>query len=447
MKTRYALQLGDCLTSLKSLPSNSVDSIITDPPYGLSDQRREDVVACLGDWLAGREFKPNKRGFMGKEWDAWVPGPEIWEECLRVLKPGGHLLAFFSPRTQDIGGMAIRIAGFEIRDNLMWYFSSGFPKSKDVTAAMERFLSGAESEASSINRGVYEVTAYLRAARDKAGLTNRHLDEIFGTNGMASHWTSSGSQPAVPSLRQWSILKEVLALDGSMDALVESLCATEKAPEGTAEKSGRFLGTLGKGKHKPAGPWGTTLKPAYEPIIMARKPVIGSVTGTVQRFGTGALNIEGCRIGERWPANILLDGSDEVEGIFGDTARVFFSSKASRSDRDEGLDGFEVKSAAERQCRTDGKAGAGAYAGATGEARNFHPTVKPTALMRHLCRLVTPPGGIVLDPFMGSGSTGKAAMLEGFRFMGCELDPDYMTIAEARIRAACGDKHQELEAA
>ncbi|MFW9605437.1 MAG: DNA methyltransferase, partial [Pseudomonas sp.] len=123
-------------------------------------------------------------------------------------------------------------------------------------------------------------------------------------------------------------------------------------------------------------------------------------------------------------------------------ARFFYCAKASKRDRDEGLEGFDIESAAERQGREDGNAGVGAYAGATGEARNFHPTVKPTALMRHLCRLVTPPGGIVLDPFMGSGSTGKAAMLEGFRFMGCELDPDYMTIAEARIRAACADKHQ-----
>jgi DNA modification methylase len=445
MNNRFTLRLGDCLTSLKNIPANSIDSIVTDPPYGLSEQRREDVVACLGDWLAGRKHEPKKRGFMGKEWDAWVPGPEVWAECLRVLKPGGHLLAFFSSRTQDIGSVAIRLSGFEVRDTLMWYYTSGFPKSKDVSGAMRDFLSGKEC-ANDSDLGVYQVTAFLRAARERAGMTNKQIDELLGTSGMASHWTTSGSQPAVPSIRQWEVLKGALGFDDSMDAVVATLCAKEKS-DTPASGAGRFLSTLGKGKHKPAGPWGTTLKPAYEPIIMARKPVIGSVTGTVRRFGTGALNIEGCRIGERWPANILLDGSEEVESLFGGAARVFFSSKATRNDRDEGLEGFDIKTAAERQGRDDGKVGAGAYAGATGDARNFHPTVKPTALMRHLCKLVTPPGGVVLDPFMGSGSTGKAAMLEGFQFIGCELDPDYMSIAEARIRAVCDDEKMTLEAA
>ena len=285
---------GDCLQVLKTLKAESVDSVVTDPPYGLS--------------------------FMGKKWDYDVPSVEVWEQCLRVLKPGGCLLSFAGTRTQHRMAVNIEDAGFQIRDMIAWVYGSGFPKSRNIG-------------------------------------------------------------------------------DG----------------------------------------WGTALKPALEPITVARKPFKGTVANNVLTHGTGAINIDGCRVGSdvagRWPANLIHDGSDEVtqlfpntksgnvkayqranrsgwagptpeqstferEGDSGSAARFFYCAKASKKDREEG---------------------------------NTHPTVKPTDLMAYLCRLVTPEGGTVLDPFMGSGSTGKAAIQNGFDFVGIEREQNYFAIAEKRL--------------
>jgi len=368
---------GDCLEVLRGLPSDSLDACVTDPPYGLS--------------------------FMGKGWDYDVPSVDIWREVFRVLKPGAHLLAFAGTRTQHRMAVNIEDAGFEIRDLIMWCYGSGFPKSHNLK------------------------------------------DEWQG--------------------------------------------------------------------------WGTALKPALEPVTVARKPLIGTVAENVQTHGTGAFNIDGCRVATddklgggmvsmgrpkasegwdrpwmhdpevterkkieaaekvafaeklgRWPANLIHDGSEEVLAGFpetgpskaaargiqqrhdvsspetarpkagtntvrghsdagGSAARFFYCPKASKSDRDEGLEGFEpLKTNDGRKVDADN-----AYQrGATTRA-NHHPTVKPTDLMRYLCRLVTPPGGVVLDPFMGSGSTGKAATLEGFAFVGIEREAEYIEIARARI--------------
>ncbi len=345
---------GDCLELLKTLPDNSVDSIVTDPPYGLS--KEPNMQEVLASWLAGEDYRHRGGGFMGKTWDSFVPGPAIWRECLRVLKPGGHLLSFFSSRTYDLGALAIRLAGFEVRDQIMWVYGSGFPKSLN----------------------------------------------------------------------------------------------------------------LGDGR-------GTALKPAHEPIVMARKPFKGTVAANVQEHGTGALNIDACRVKDgtetggdkpeyhannknavygagmgggdwenvsgRWPANFVHDGLNGEAW-----ARYFYCGKTSRADRDEGVT-FEPASVAEMVNRKEGSAGANhprAGAGGRVGARNHHPTVKPTALMSWLCRLVTPPGGVVLDPFMGSGSTGKAAMLEGFRFIGIEMDEGYFAVAEQRIAAAANDSDYKV---
>jgi hypothetical protein len=286
---------GDCLERLKELPDCSVDACVTDPPYGLS--------------------------FMGKAWDYDVPTVDVWREVLRVLKPGGHLLAFAGTRTQHRMAVPIEDAGFEIRDMIAWVYGSGFPKSRN--------------------------------------------------------------------------------LDGDWQG------------------------------------WGTALKPALEPITVARKPLMGTVAANVLEHGTGAINVDGCRVAApdnqgkvwtrggnqkgaslttnttgqhqyieasplgRWPANLIHDGSDEPCELLGSAARFFYCAKASKADRGDG---------------------------------NSHPTVKPTELMRYLCRLVTPPGGVVLDPFMGSGSTGKAAALEGFRFIGIEREAEYLEIARCRIQ-------------
>lgn len=322
----YQLHSGDCLELLATLPDNSVDSIVTDPPYGLS--------------------------FMGKKWDYDVPKVEIWEECLRVLKPGGHLLAFAGTRTQHRMAVRIEDAGFEIRDMIAWVYGSGFPKS----------------------------------------------------NNLKEEW---------------------------------------------------------KG-------WGTALKPALEPITVARKPLIGTVAQNVLEHGTGAINVDGCRIettddlngggyyqgfkgssflkyggkmefqqpSGRWPANLIHDGSEEVTELLNDAARFFYCAKASKKDRDEGLEGFELKRTGGMQATADGSMLTGSGNERTTARANIHPTVKPTDLMRYLCRLVTPKGGLILDPFTGSGSTGKAAMLEGFRFIGAEMNPEYVAIAKARIESA-----------
>lgn len=328
---------------------------------------------------------PYGLGFMGKAWDHSVPGIPFWEAALRVAKPGAYLLAFGGTRTFHRMACAIEDSGWELRDTLMWVYGSGFPKNKKLAPGI-----------------------------------------------------------------------------------------------------------------------GTALKPAWEPIIMVRKPFKGSVTQNYADHGTGGINIDACRVASedkpvpfgnptqaegwrlnkhetdwkpsdigRWPANLVHDGSSEVVELFprkagafapvrgteasevtnniygqrkrvhaafhgdsGSAARFFYCAKASPDDRHEGLEGMRVFRAGERAGgRAEGSAGLGtAYAGTRTEGQNIHPTVKPTELMRWLCRLVTPPGGHVLDPFMGSGSTGRAASADGFDFTGIEIDPDYMAIAESRIQ-------------
>ena len=414
---------------LKGMEANSVDAIVTDPPYGLS--------------------------FMGKKWDYDVPEQAVWEECLRVLKPGGHLLAFAGTRTQHRMAVRIEDAGFEIRDMIAWVYGSGFPKSLDVSKAIDK-AAGAERERVGV-RSSFRPNA--QAGRDPEGFQDRSDGAI--------------TLPASPESAAW------------------------------------------------AG-WGTALKPALEPITMARKPLEGTVAANVLEHGTGGINVDGCRVnadGEiveqsgktvdidrgkcaegydrpnatmfrtgkpaerggpsnsqgRWPANLIHDGSEEVlagfpqtapspkgpvrqggqkssggimnatggerDGFgvgYGDTgsaSRFFYCAKASKADRDEGCEGIDERprhTMSGGECIAEGRTEAKGKA----SARNHHPTVKPTALMRYLCRLVTPPGGTVLDPFMGSGSTGKAAVLEGFKFIGIEREAEYVAIAEARIAEA-----------
>ena len=412
--SRFELHLGNCLETLRTMPDNSVDSIVTDPPYGLS--------------------------FMGKRWDYDVPSVEIWAECLRVLKPGGHLLAFAGTRTQHRMAVRIEDAGFEIRDMIAWVYGSGFPKSLDVSKAIDK-RGGSVA-------GFEQFRDAVRAAMKRSGVSRSQLQAALG-NHMLSHYLSAGSQPAVPNLRDYRIIRDTVRLGSEFDVLFADEAEREVVGQktaGIANPDDRDRHTIGGSAAvvvditAPATPaaqqwagWGTALKPALEPITVARKPLAGTVAANVLQHGTGALNIDGCRVaaekatgrggggsklyegglsregGEarpqdagRWPANLIHDGSEPAD-LLGEAARFFYCAKASKRDR-----------------------GAG----------NTHPTVKPTDLMRYLCRLVTPPGGTVLDPFMGSGSTGKAAMREGFRFIGCEMSPEYLEIARARIESA-----------
>jgi len=375
---------GDCLDRLRELPDCSIDACVTDPPYGLS--------------------------FMGKAWDYDLPGAEVWREVLRVLKPGGHLLAFAGTRTQHRMAVQIEDAGFEIRDMIAWVYGSGFPKSLDVSKAIDKCNGDP-------NR-LHKFTAWMRTT----GLTARQLDEITGTN-MGGHYLTAASQPAIPTAALWKLIRPHCGdVPAWVDELVQRIEAEREVlgqkTAGIANPDDHDRHTIGGSTSvvvditAPATPeaqqwagWGTALKPALEPITVARKPLVGTVAANVLEHGTGAINVDGCRVGTssgRWPANLIHDGSDEPRELLGDAARFFYCAKASKADRGEG---------------------------------NMHPTVKPTELMRYLCRLVTPPGGVVLDPFMGSGSTGKAAALEGFRFIGIERDPNYLAIAQQRIDA------------
>ena len=437
MSDAFTLHHGDCLEVLRTLPDASVDAVVTDPPYGLA--------------------------FMGKRWDYDAPSVEVWAECLRVLKPGGHLLAFAGTRAQHRMAVRIEDAGFEIRDMIAWIYGSGFPKSLDVSKAIDRMDASEEQE-----RRRLRFTTWVRST----GVTSRQIDEATGTN-MGGHYTTAASQPAIMTREHLEACRHLLGdvpewVEREADIRsVESRNMAEREVVGrkemtdTTKARAGFSGSTHSPDYDgskrlvaitaPATPeaqqwagWGTALKPALEPVTVARKPLAGTVAANVLRWGTGAINVDGCRVGTearpvmvrtetvvsatsmsgqstgatssgelttsgRWPANLIHDGSEEATAGLEDSARYFYTAKASRSDRDPG---------------------------------NRHPTVKPTDLMRYLCRLVTPPGGIVLDPFMGSGSTGKAAMLEGFRFTGIEREADSFATAERRIRQAAAAGHQ-----
>ena len=313
------IHTGNSEEVLKTFPENCIDAIVTDPPYGIS--------------------------FLGLDWDSSVPDLDIWKEALRVLKPGGHLLAFSGSRTYHQMAINIEKAGFEIRDQIMWLYSSGFPRSFNISKGIEKKYSATE----------------------------------------AQNWAG----------------------------------------------------------------WGTTLKPAHEPIVVARKPFSGTVTDNVLQFGTGGLNIDACRniddfSGEnkqkgkvismkkvsskgRFPANVIHDGLDELWSPY------FYCAKPSSKERDAGLESFALKQAHERT--QSNASGHTAHRGAGGSARNFHPTVKPTLLMEYLIKLVTPEDGIVLDPFAGSGSTLIAAQNLGYPYIGIELDAEYVGLSKARLAA------------
>ena len=420
--------LGSNLDVLPTLPDNSVDSIVTDPPYEL--------------------------GFMGKSWDSSgiAYSVELWTECMRVLKPGGHLLAFGGSRTWHRLAVAIEDAGFEMRDSIAWLYGSGFPKSMDISKALDK-AAGAERE--------------VLGTRPALGAMSHNGPHSAFSNDPVARTEVSITAPATPEAIKWQ-------------------------------------------------GWGTALKPAFEPVVVARKPFKGTVASNVLEWETGGLNIDGSRIGTegggthcdkrdeqgnclghngtgkfsdtvhaqqldtpqgRWPANIILDpytaelldeqapaagggfgirgkgGSTYANGVgfantlaetgqtvgYGDSggaSRFFYVAKASKRDRNEGLDGLEGKQASYASDTRLHNNGDGSPRNKEETTKNFHPTVKPTSLMEYLIKLVTPEGGTVLDPFTGSGSTGKAALLNDFKFIGIELTEEYLPIIEGRLKFA-----------
>lgn len=426
---------------------NSVDAIVTDPPYGLSKQ--PDMAEVLRHWLAGDDYVHGGSGFMGKSWDSFVPGPAVWKEVIRCLKPGGWAVVFAGSRTQDLMALSLRLAGFEIMDTGMWLYGSGFPKSMDISKAID-----AQDAVEAQRARRLKFTEWVRST----GVTSGQINAATGTN-MGGHYTTAAAQPAIMTREHLEMCRplfgeipEWVELEADLRS-VESQNMKDREVVGKSTQSIQGFKPTGSEKTGYASEfnitapatdaakqwqgWGTALKPAYEPFILCRKPLDGTYANNVLTHGCGALNIDGCRVPSdeqlgRWPANVITTDLDEP------WAKYFYCAKASKRDRDEGLEHMRQVSAAELTGRKPGSAGLNnprASTQADGR-RNIHPTVKPTDLMRYLCKLVTPSGGLVMDPFSGSGSTGKAATLEGFQFIGFEMDEKYAEIANARIEWA-----------
>jgi len=384
---------GDNVETLRTLPDACVDSCVTDPPYGLE--------------------------FMGKEWDKGVPGVELWREVLRVLKPGGHLLAFAGTRTQHRMATAIEDAGFEIRDMIAWVYGSGFSKSLDVSKAIDAQDAVEERRARALR-----FTAWMREA---CPLSASECNQIMGTKAEAGHYFTDGEQPHIAVAEHFDKLRPhfVVTVPEDIEEMVRQRTVesqTLKNREVVGYKTGQqhadgrkscfdvaekmikvdvaITAPATEAAKQWAG-WGTSVRPALEPITWARKPLIGTVAANVLQHGTGAINVDGCKVdGERLPANFIHDESEEAVSLLGSAARFFYCAKAGTQER--------------RQSK--------------------HPTIKPVALMRYLVRLVTPPGGLVLDPFGGSGATAEAARLEHCRFLLMELSPEYCADAAERLR-------------
>ena len=412
---------GDCIEQMQKLKDEGklVDSVVTDPPYHLTsivERYGKDGSAPAKD--KDGLYQRQSRGFMGKEWDGGDIAfrTDTWKLAYDLLKPGGYLLAFSASRNYHRMAVAIEDAGFEIRDQIMWIYGSGFPKSLNIGKAIDKRLGNER--------------------------------EVVGTR-VSAFGDADGSETD----------------DG------RNLWGKESTKEVE----------LTKGNSEYEG-WGTALKPAHEPIVMARKPLEGTNIDNVLKYGTGAINIDGCRIqsddtgGERkittrksrdennvwtdensgmkqeenhfadadpkgrYPANVMHDGLQEA------WARYFYCPKTSAEERNRGLESFTAKPMAwGNQAKAELKRGNLDFKGNQGDGSkhnkvamrlNTHPTVKPQELMKYLCRLVTPKGGVVLDPFMGSGSTGMAAKDEGFDFIGIEKEKEYFEIAEARIKVS-----------
>ena len=506
---------GNNIDVLKQIADNTIDAIVTDPPYGLGKEPNAEEL--MKDWIEKGYHEISGTGFMGKEWDAFVPQPVFWKEVFRVLKHGGHVVSFFGTRTYDWGVMAMRFAGFEVRDCIQWIYGSGFPKSYNVGKGIEGKIVLGDSNPSKFKD--------LKGVTSKQSIGLGNADFISGHKNKAYDKTKIDVEYQSIEGKQW---------------------------EG----------------------WGSALKPANEPIVLARKPLEKglSIAENVLKWGTGGINIDGCRIGlskgddsrlggngswktdkaaknvyeggyegkhiessslGRFPANLILSHSpmcklnglkkvgsgkeggynyegnvydvegfvpnnspsansnrgietiedwtchddcpirimDEQSGVsksgknieekgtggiwqkssglpvgnqYGDTggsSRFFYCAKASKSERNNGLNGFKEKTSGSLNFRNPSLSGRSedapsveAMGGLTNPKQNFHPTVKPVKLMQYLVRLITPPNGKVLDPFCGSGTTGIACKLEGFEFVGIEQDAEYCKIAEARIQ-------------
>jgi DNA modification methylase len=512
---QVTLHLGKALDVLPEIPDGSVDAVVCDPPYALINLHPNVVIDALTRWLGGdRAYVPSGRGgFMNASWDEFVPPPAAWDECLRVLKPGGHLLAFAAPRTQDLMGMSIRIAGFEIRDSIDWLFGNGFPKGQDVAKTIDRRRDD--------RADILTVTAWLAHARDSAGWTNQQIDALWGFDGMARHWTTQRVAATVPTLGQWDVLRSALGFDDAEILPLVNKLNERKGLLGESWAEREIIGqrATGRGTGKgtvaligdnqdnraltaPASEearkwqgWNTALKPAHEPIVVARKSTgFNTTVANVLKHGTGAINVDACRIpvtdaayasnaaGDRghannrtrqadfrqtagsandlgrWPTNVVFshapgcaeqcDEGCPVADLDRQTGTLTSGANPTRRSSDKFRNAYG-DFAGERECTPARGANSGGasrffptfrYEGKAGAAERpsladgtTHSTVKPLDLMRWLVRLVTPPDGTVLDPFAGSGTTLEACVVEGFRGIGIEQHQPFADLCVKRL--------------
>lgn len=508
---RVMLHPGDCREVLRGLAEASIDSIVTDPPYALVSIGKRFGKPGAAPTRDGDVYSRASAGFMGQQWDTGETAfaAEFWAEALRVLKPGGHLVAFSGTRTYHRMVCAIEDAGFEIRDQLAWIYGSGFPKSHDVSKAIDKLDAASERR-----RRALTFTEWVRSV----GLTARVINEATGTV-MGSHYVTDKEQPLVATREHLELLRPLVAtpVPDWVERLVDDReveSANFRARpvlgqhEDTAHAS-RWRAEYAAGQVAEAGlitdaftpeaakwsGWGTALKPAWEPIVLARKPFKGTVAELVLEHGTAALNIDGCRVhaddaqggayvikrfkpgatldkeggtwkpegdgplyqGEmkpgRWPANIIHDGSDEVVSAFPAAAgQQGVVSGNEPSSPFANVYGDMPARAGRAEPRGDSGSAARFFYSAKADADDRigskHPTVKPVDLMQWLCRLVTPPGGTVLDPFAGTGTTGEAAFREGFRAVLVEREEAYQAdIARRMELALAGPATRKAESA
>jgi site-specific DNA-methyltransferase (adenine-specific) len=436
---------GDSLEILKSLEENSLDSLVTDPPYGLSQVTPQMMTECLKAWSNGDTWTPKnkKGGFMGKGWDSFVPQPDLWKEVYRVMKHGAYGVVFAGTRTQDLMSISLRLAGFEIRDVIMWIYGSGFPKSHNVALGIDKKLGHS-------NRGKAIPTASRYQASDteeKNKLTSNPVGEYTSRDERSKQWVGYGT---------------------ALKPAYEPIILIRKPPEGTVADNVLKWGVGGINVD-------ATRIPLQEGENTGVTPQSNKVTEAQRGFRIttekiGPMNDDWKK--GRWPANIMLDvesaqeldgqsgikksgvagsksrawgvagrptiGKWEAKGSegYGDTggaSRFFYTTKANKKEREAGLDRFEEKEGGGLSGTKDQSMLTGSGNVRNNIRKNIHPTVKPIDLMRYLVRLVTPTGGTVLEPFLGSGTTLCACALEGFQGVGIEREEEYVEIARARV--------------
>ena len=421
----YQIILGDCLEKIKYFPDASIDAVITDPPYGLSEHSDKDIMKCLTAWIAGETYNHQKSGFMGNDWDNFPPGPIIWKECLRVLKPGGHLLCFGGTRCMDILSMAIRLAGFELRDAIghlsmiSWVYGSGMPKGINIS---NKIFTETNNEQLQMQWDGWNTT--LKPAYEPILMCRKPFDGPLYRN-VINHGVGginiNGCRTTVDGLRSWRV------------------------PSQFQPKRNTFGDGLGCGiKADPIdqGRWPTNLIIESHQMILDLFPDSQGQSGSVNESENSKTK-NSFREMKRSGFPKRLESNKSSARFFSQYQRdpddlLVYQSKVSPTDRHEGFEnvGNQFNSGTTlRDVENLYK---------SGEAKgNTHPTVKPVNLMRHLCKLVTPTGGVILDPFMGSGSTLKAAILEGFNSIGIERDASYLDIAKQRLIHAQFQKNNQ----